>query len=163
MSRTQWGTAGVRRTPEEAARRNGLAVLRNETRIAKQAEDDRIAYEKWRVGMVVPSAITRALDMHGLYGPEVDEACGVREPAVDLWEAGKLYPTWEQLRLLAKLTGYPPLWFVTLRELISVLDTSMVYHLPRSDRNWADMQLITRYPDDVWQRCPGTGLPEVSS
>jgi len=37
-------------------------------------------------------------------GPWVDEACGAREPAVDRWEQGLFYPTWEQLCKLAALT-----------------------------------------------------------
>lgn len=53
----------------------------------------------------VPARITMALDAKGLYGPEVDLACGAREPDVDRWEAGTLIPTAVQLRLLAELTG----------------------------------------------------------
>lgn len=40
-------------------------------------------------------------------GEWVDVACGVQEPAVDRWEAGLLYPTWEQLCKLAVLTCTP--------------------------------------------------------
>jgi hypothetical protein len=65
------------------------------------------AYRAWASGKVVPDRITTALDGHGLYGPEVDEACGVEEPAVDEWEAGTRYPTWEQLHALAKLVDLP--------------------------------------------------------
>lgn len=74
------------------------------------------AYAAWRRGEVNPSALTMALDSRGLYGPQVDIACGVREPAVDQWEAGTLYPSWEQLQSLAALTGYPVQFFVTKRE-----------------------------------------------
>jgi transcriptional regulator with XRE-family HTH domain len=56
---------------------------------------------------VVPGRITRALDAHGLYGPEVDLACKAREPAVDDWEEGKYEPSDEQLAALAELTGMP--------------------------------------------------------
>ncbi|CAN5422965.1 hypothetical protein BH09ACT9_BH09ACT9_00470 [soil metagenome] len=59
----------------------------------------------WEAGKLVPHRITTYLDMQGLEGPGVDEACGVEEPAVDLWEAGELYPTWEQLLALADLCG----------------------------------------------------------
>lgn len=55
----------------------------------------------WRAGRVIPHRITMALDLHGHHGPQVDAACGVEEPAVDMWEAGTLYPTWEQLQALA--------------------------------------------------------------
>jgi hypothetical protein len=44
--------------------------------------------------------------MARLEGPEVDIACGAKEPDVDRWEEGELYPTWEQLVLLAELTGH---------------------------------------------------------
>jgi hypothetical protein len=56
----------------------------------------------------VPWRITVVLDAKGLYGPEVDEACGAAEPDVDLWEAGVLYPTWEQVQRLAELCGVTP-------------------------------------------------------
>lgn len=59
----------------------------------------------------VPERITAALDIRGLYGPEVDRACGVEEPAVDLWEAGDLVPTREQVEGLARLTGFPVRFF----------------------------------------------------
>lgn len=61
----------------------------------------------WNQGLVVPCRITAALDMRKLYGPEVDIACGAREPDVDRWEEGTLYPTWEQLQKLADLTQVP--------------------------------------------------------
>jgi hypothetical protein len=55
--------------------------------------------------------ITLALDARGLYGPEVDEACGGVEPMVDRWELGELEPTAAQVVLLAELTGHPPAFF----------------------------------------------------
>lgn len=59
----------------------------------------------------IPERITSALDLRGLYGPEVDRACGVEEPAVDLWEAGDLVPTREQVEALARLTDFPVAYF----------------------------------------------------
>ena len=59
----------------------------------------------------VPGRITVALDASGLDGPQVDEACGVAEPVVDLWEAGALLPTPAQVGLLSKLTGMTPGYF----------------------------------------------------
>lgn len=56
------------------------------------------AYRDWAAGHVIPDRITTALNAEGLYGPEVDLACGVEEPAVDEWEAGTRYPSWEQLQ-----------------------------------------------------------------
>jgi hypothetical protein len=58
-------------------------------------------------GVPVPFRITTALDMLGLYGPEVDQALGVEEPTVDMWESGELVPTREQVEALARLTEYP--------------------------------------------------------
>lgn len=58
-----------------------------------------------------PGRITAALNLAGLDGPEVDRACGVEEPAVDMWEAGTLVPTREQVEALATLTGFPPAFF----------------------------------------------------
>lgn len=54
-----------------------------------------------------PKRITFALDARGLYGPEVDIACGVVEPAVDEWEAGTRVPTPAQVVALARLTEFP--------------------------------------------------------
>jgi len=59
----------------------------------------------------VPARITMALDLRGLYGPEVDHACGVAEPAVDEWEAGTRIPSREQVALLAALTDFPVAFF----------------------------------------------------
>lgn len=64
---------------------------------------EQAAYRAWAAGHVIPDRITTALDAHALYGPEVDAACGVEEPAVDEWEAGIRYPSWEQLQALAEL------------------------------------------------------------
>lgn len=72
---------------------------------------DADVYEAWRDGLLSPRAITAALDMRQLYGPEVDRACGVQEPAVDQWEAGQLYPSWEQVEALSRLTGFPVRFF----------------------------------------------------
>ncbi|MEU4703416.1 hypothetical protein [Nonomuraea dietziae] len=59
----------------------------------------------------VPYRITTALDLCGLYGPEVDRALGGEEPMVDQWETGELVPTSEQIEALATLTGYPAAYF----------------------------------------------------
>lgn len=86
------------------------------------------AYRKWDAGLLVPARITFALDMHGLYGPEVDAACDAAEPDVDRWEAGELYPTWRQLQLLARLTELPlRFFFLPPRE---PGWTTLDFHLP---------------------------------
>lgn len=58
-----------------------------------------------------PDRITAALDWRGMFGPEVDEALGVAEPMVDLWESGDIVPTGVEVRRLATLTGFPVHWF----------------------------------------------------
>lgn len=58
-----------------------------------------------------PERITMALDICGLYGPEVDQALGGEEPMVDEWEAGVRIPTLEQVQALAELTGYSVRFF----------------------------------------------------
>jgi hypothetical protein len=83
----------TRRTYVDAAREQAEGRLRAE-------------YEAGRVD-AHPSRITAALNARALYGPEVDTACGVLEPAVDEWEAGTRRPTWEQLVALAALTDFP--------------------------------------------------------
>jgi hypothetical protein len=62
-------------------------------------------------GPPTPERITAALDMAGLYGPEVDEALGGQEPMVDEWESGERIPTSEQIHALARLTGFPVKFF----------------------------------------------------
>lgn len=69
------------------------------------------AHQRWESGYLVPDRITMFLDARHLYGPEVDHACGVEEPAVDQWEAGELYPTWEQVLALAALCEVGPIVF----------------------------------------------------
>lgn len=64
-----------------------------------------------RFAWPAPRQITMALDARGLDGPGVDEACGVAEPVVDLWEAGVLLARPEQVDLIARLTGFPPAFF----------------------------------------------------
>lgn len=59
----------------------------------------------------VPERITTALDIAGLYGPEVDEQLGGVEPMVDEWEEGKRIPTREQMEALADLTGFTADYF----------------------------------------------------
>jgi len=100
-----WGKAGQRLTDDEvAARRRKIFADRAEaeaSKIAAEAEGRRL----WRAGRLIPWCITVALDRKGLEGAEVDIACGTTEPDVDHWEAGIVYPTWEQARLLAELCG----------------------------------------------------------
>jgi transcriptional regulator with XRE-family HTH domain len=72
---------------------------------------DKVRAAEKRNGPPTPQRITTALDICGLYGPEVDEALGGEEPMVDEWETGQRIPTKEQVQALAVLTGYPVDYF----------------------------------------------------
>lgn len=78
---------------------------RKQARITKVM--DKVAQAERRNGPPTPERITAALDIRNLYGPEVDEALGGQEPMVDEWETGERVPTGEQVRALARLTGFP--------------------------------------------------------
>lgn len=148
----KWGKAGVRLTEQEIAQRGRAATARRNRRAITEKADDRIAYKLWRAGELQPYLITLALDAMGLHGPEVDRACGAEEPAVDLWEAGKLYPTWRQVLLLAKLTGKSPRFLCTRREPLRPEHTSMRFHMPLDDRPpvWEfDMDAVRRTVGDA--------------
>lgn len=106
-----WGKAGQRLTPEQVAERerqrqeaSRRAAAISRPQVEKREADARRA---WEAGLVRPDMLTLWLDYRGLDGPGVDAACGVREPTVDLWEAGRVYPSWEQLLALAKLCQVP--------------------------------------------------------
>ena len=106
------------------------------------------AHDAWRRGLVKPWRITLALDAKGLYGPEVDEACGVAEPFVDQWEAGERYPTWEQLQALADLTGCTPAFFMVDAPMLMASQTTMRFHI--SPAELADEKPpVERYPRAV--------------
>lgn len=101
-----------------------LTALMRQQRERRRLE----AYQEWRAGRVVPHRITMMLDLLRLDGPGVDEACGVQEPAVDMWEAGTLYPTWEQLCALAMLCGGEPMMFTLPLPVEYPLKTSLRFH-----------------------------------
>jgi hypothetical protein len=102
------------------------------------ATSNQAAKRDWEAGLIAPFLITTALDMCGLHGPEVDEACGVEEPTVDHWESGLVYPTWEQLCALAQLTGFPPKFFSRRgRDMKSALiETSQRFHRAEGRREF---------------------------
>ncbi|MFQ4149814.1 hypothetical protein AAGW05_14155 [Arthrobacter sp. LAPM80] len=76
-------------------------------------------FAQWQGGVLRPTAITLAFEPQAragrrgaaastvFVGEWVDVACGVQEPAVDRWEQGLIYPTWEQLCKLSALTRTP--------------------------------------------------------
>lgn len=153
----RWGKAGVRRDPREAEA--NAARLRAETNRARAVRERSLAEARraWAAGEVVPAAITIALDAAGLEGPEVDVACGAQEPDVDRWEAGELYPTWDQLCLLADLTGCPPHFFTMSRDFIAPAATSLRFHVHPNDL--PRFKQVLSFPPDVVARCVQAVLP----
>lgn len=125
----RWGKAGVRLTADETRQRDNQKRLRAlQKRQRREAAEvaDRLL---WAAGQVKPYRITFALDSKALYGPEVDIACGAREPDVDLWEAGECYPTWEQLKALAQLCGVTTRFFLVGEPPFPVEATTLRFHL----------------------------------
>lgn len=107
-----------------ATERAGLSVAAVPSRTAGLdavglAADHPALFAQWQGGGLRPTAITLAFDPYAhagrggtvastvFLGEWVDVACGAQEPAVDRWEQGLLYPTWEQLCKLAVLTETP--------------------------------------------------------
>ena len=133
MTDRPWGKAGTRLTDDEKrGRRQAQAGRARRAEVASL--DDERAHQKWAMGLVIPAHITIALDTLGLYGPEVDTACGVREPAVDNWEAGRVYPTWEQIKALAALTQKTPMYFMApVHPVTSMYETSLRFHVKRGE------------------------------
>lgn len=133
----RWGKAGVRRDEREAAQRRMELGRRRQVREQRRAEDQEVMYRLWADGRVVPYLITTALDACEWEGPEVDEACNAREPEVDQWEEGILYPRWDQLVALAELTGRTPMMFCRPpkpEHLIPLHETSMWHHMREAER-----------------------------
>lgn len=157
----RWGKAGVRLSADEieAATRARVAAankerIRDEAAMAKARAD-------WAAGRVVPWLITIALDAKRLYGPEVDEACGVAEPGVDMWEEGTLYPTFEQLCALAKLTGKTPGYFMNRPGIVGIrpADTTLRFHVRVDDEKEPVMAFR---PEAIAAHSRGRrGMPDV--
>jgi hypothetical protein len=133
--RAKWGRAGERLDPDERERRVREIRGRANRDRASRLTADREAYRRWRAGLVCPNRITLALDLHSLYGPEVDRACKAEEPEVDQWEAGERYPRWDQLVALADLTGRTPRWFtVNTEPPIPIWKTSLWFHMSAAEQ-----------------------------
>lgn len=155
----KWGGAGQRLAPREAERRRTTILARKHRDATSRLRDLAKARRKWEAGLVVPWRITIALDAKSLYGPEVDEACGAREPDVDQWEAGELYPTWEQMLLLAELTGCTARFF-TMNDArpLSAAATSLRFHVPAKDL--PKYEPVHQFPEHVWRPVvEGGGFP----
>jgi hypothetical protein len=105
--------------------------------IRQRNEREHAARDAWARGQVVPHRITIALDFCELDGPGVDHACGVEEPAVDQWEEGTRYPTWEQLLALAELTGFDVRFFLMPEDgQIHAIGPGVMFVCKRSSRSW---------------------------
>lgn len=152
----RWGKAGIRLTDREAERRARAATAARNRRQQSRDADNRVAYRLWRAGELQPYLITHALDARSLYGPKVDIACGAAEPDVDLWEAGKLYPTWRQLLLLAELCGVTARLLCTRRDLVPAERTSLRFHMPIDDR-----PTVWGFDREAVQRTVGTAPFEM--
>lgn len=150
-----WGRAGHRLTENEQRRRRQARAYRRRQEHKGREKATEVARRGWELGLVAPWRITAALDSGGHEGPDVDIACGAEEPAVDEWEAGTRYPTFEQLTLLAELTGYGISWFVETDEPIDIRSTTMWGHMnKRAREQWKDPILVCS--DDAIGACPGT-------
>lgn len=135
VERRRWGRAGEQRpaTTAEGRQRQAREARQREVSRHQRVCGEQEAKRRWEAGLVVPHYITVALDLNGLYGPEVDEACGASEPDVDRWEAGELYPGWDQLCALAELAGYPVAFFVRpVEDHVDAEWTSARFHV----KNW---------------------------
>jgi hypothetical protein len=50
-----------------------------------------------------------------------------------MWEAGQLYPTWDELKALADFTDYPVAFFTTVEHWpLRAQDTSLRFYVPCS-------------------------------
>jgi len=125
----KWKKVGQRRSDLDKYWATAAAQNGEEHRKASLA----LAHQRWRDGKLYPWRITLALDYGGHEGPEVDVACGVAEPCVDMWEDGHLYPTWEQLLKLAELTGFQPVFFTIESGAPRFEQTSLAHHTKPKD------------------------------
>lgn len=133
--RCRWARAGERlpAATVEGRRAQLREAQQRENARYLRVRDEQEARTRWEAGLVVPHFITVTLDAQGLYGPEVDEACGAHEPDVDRWEAGELYPSWPQLCALAELCEVTPGFFVRPAETIDAWDTTLRFHVKPKD------------------------------
>jgi len=151
---TFYGKAGVPLSAadvESRARRRRARAEQSRVIVAKHTAE---AADRWARGLVKPYRITTALDACGLDGPQVDVACGATEPEVDWWEAGYLYPTWEQVCLLAELCGVTP-GFLAF-DASADLDGPMFMCGPRKCDVVEPAERILEFDLDTVAACPGT-------
>jgi len=108
----------------------------------------------------VPARITAALNLRQLYGPEVDLACGAREPDVDRWEDpdDELLPTPEQVVLLAKLTGFPVGYFY--QPMTVHVGPMVVRYRGRRPCEWVEPEEPRRKGPTQLHLFPGGAIPQ---
>ncbi|MBX4168064.1 hypothetical protein K3M35_05205 [Rhodococcus sp. DMU2021] len=152
MTARKWGKAGERLDPVERQKRlRELAIKRNQDE-ARQKRDLEEGLRLWRAGKLIPWRITLALNAIEADGPEVDIACGAREPDVDHWELGIKYPTWEQTEALSRYTGFTVPWFCIDERPPSVHDTTLRFHLPKAhvqELERAEKERVCRFLPDA--------------
>lgn len=106
-----------RRGRELAKAQNAAGRAAYQEALARQQEPKNKRWEQHLLasGTVVPARITMAMDLAGLYGPEVDDRCGTfhgnPDGDIDRWEQALAVPSPEQVRLMAEATGFPIPWF----------------------------------------------------
>lgn len=115
-------------------------------------EPDSADLTLWESGALVPWFITHLLNEGRHVGPEVDIACHAEEPAVDLWEAGALYPSWGQTVALARLVD------VRVRDLAHP-DARPRHHDNRMLRKRSRVAILSFEPDAVRETIDAHGGP----
>lgn len=73
--------------------------------------DHAAAYRTWRAGHLVPGRIALARQYHALPQQSVANVCGTDLEAIDLWEQGVEYPSWDELQDFLALTRLPVEFF----------------------------------------------------
>lgn len=70
-----------------------------------------LTYHAWRDGYLVPGRITLAREHRHLPQQSLANVCGTDIEAIDLWEQGAEYPSWDEFQDLLIITGFPVEFF----------------------------------------------------
>lgn len=139
-----------------------------------ERDDLKAARAAWAAGQLAPYRITAALNDAGLHGPDVDAQLGAQEPAVDHWEDGTLYPTFQQFLKLVARTRRPWRYFTPPpgHTPIRLQDTTMIYHDKRV-ATWPDPVLaftpeaiastLSGHAPDAWLIPPSQANPDQAA
>lgn len=87
------------------------------------------ARQGWETGAIVPHCITSALDLSGRRREALSAACGVPNETLQAWEAGIVYPTWDQLVALARETGVHPAFFAKAASSLDLISATLTMTL----------------------------------